>query len=105
MGADCKSAGNAYAGSNPARPRNKRFVSNLLQKRRSSSLFDPVKERSCLFLIGFAETEGAGFAETDGDSRRCRLCRSQRLSPKVKREEVFSLLITEGVGFAEVEGE
>ncbi len=36
MGADCKSAGNAYAGSNPARPKNKkkkRLVSALQKEK------------------------------------------------------------------------
>ena len=33
MGADCKFAGNAYAGSNPARPKKKRLTSTLLQKK------------------------------------------------------------------------
>ena len=32
MGADCKSAGNAYAGSNPARPKNKKKESSLPSK-------------------------------------------------------------------------
>ena len=72
MGADCKSAGNAYAGSNPARPKKKRLASTLLQNSKrggaclsltqskggscearrivdsstmGSSLFDPVKRR------------------------------------------------------------
>ncbi len=56
MGADCKSAGNAYAGSNPARPKNKkkkRLVS-ALQKEKGRGVIDlspSVKPKERIVLV------------------------------------------------------
>ena len=110
MGADCKSAGNAYAGSNPARPKKKRLASTLLQK----------EERACLSLTqskgGSCEARRIVDLETMGSSLfdpvKRRVLRSKTnhrpfddgsfcsLSPtavtKGEREQDPSLLVTEG---------
>ena len=79
MGADCKSAGNAYAGSNPARPKNRMFFFPAFYRRLGEGVEESQRELEEGFLAASRGAASGWDRPMDGDS----------LGKKVIRKVIF----------------